>query len=588
MKEQSIKALKTLIPFLKKYSFPLSLGFFFMLVQNYCYLKVPMYLRIILDEISGKNRENVIINNSLYILIYTVFLALSLFLMRKLMISVSRKIEYELREKIYHKLLSVDYLFYQQNQTGDLMSRCTNDLNSVRTLLGPGLMYIPNSLSRFFLFLPALIALSGKLMSILGLIMVFLVILIINLLPLLRPLYRQIQVAMGVMNNRVWQVISGITTIKRHNTENIETRRFKELNESYIKKQMAVVKLEEFLFPLFIFILSILDLLILWIGGKEVIRGQMTLGQLLQFNIMIANLTFPILSLGWIMSLMQQGISALGRVNYILDQPVEDSKKKKPLSPEVPVIMTRNLSFHYPGHSRQVLRNINVTLTPGQIVGITGHVGSGKSTLINILTGLIKPKPGQVFIDGIDICDIDPADIYNKIAVVSQEPFLFSKTVAENIALGPGEMTQAEIEKAAKNAELTQEVQGFHDGFAQLVGERGITLSGGQKQRVAIARALSKCAPVLVMDDPLSNVDARTETHILQNLQNLHCFRTLIIISHRISVLRSADIIYVLHEGEIVENGTHRSLVHRKNGIYARLAKLQQMEMELELEKGIA
>ncbi len=577
-----------MIPYLKKHSVPLALGFFSMLVQNYCYLKVPLYMQIILDEISGKNRRAVIVTNSLYILIYTVILAVSLFLMRKLMIAVSRKIEYQLREKIYHKLLSVEYLFFQQNETGDLMSRCTNDLNSVRTLLGPGVMYIPNSLSRLILFLPALIALNRPLILILGIVMVFLVILIITLLPLLRPLYRQIQEAMGVMNNRVWQVISGITTIKRYNTETIETRRFKDLNETYIKKQMAVVKLEEFLYPLFIFIFSIIELLILWIGGKQVIHGKMTLGQLLQFNIMISNLTFPILALGWMMGLVQQGISAMGRINYILDQPVEDGKPKKSLSSAEPVFVTRDLTYRYPGHSREALRNINITLTSGQTVGITGQVGSGKSTLLNLLTGLLKPEPGQVFIDGIDICEIAPQDLYGEIAVVSQEPFLFSKTVAENIALGPWEMSQEAVEKAAQDARLTQEVQGFHDGFSQLVGERGITLSGGQKQRVAIARALGKCAPVLVMDDPLSNVDARTEAQILQNLQNLHYFRTLIVVSHRISVLRSADIIYVLNDGEIVESGTHRSLGRRKNGLYARLAKLQQMEMELELEKGIA
>jgi len=566
----------------------LALGFFSMLVQNYCYLEVPLYMRIILDEIGGNNRRAVIVTNGLYILLYTVILAVALFLMRKLLIAVSRKIEYQLRERIYHKLLSVDYLFYQQNETGDLISRCTNDLNSVRTLLGPGVMYIPNSLSRMILFLPALIALSSSLMMILGVVMAFLVVLIVTLLPMLRPRYRRIQEAMGTMNNRVWQVISGIATIKRYNTEKIETRRFRDLNETYIKKQMAVVKLEEFLYPLFIFIFSIIELLILWIGGRQVIRGQMTLGQLLQFNIMVSNLTFPILALGWMMGLVQQGISAMGRINYILDQPTagEDGKKKKPLSSAEPVFVARNLTYRYPGHTRDVLRNINITLLPGQTVGITGQVGSGKSTLLNILTGLLRPGPGQVFIDGMDICEIDPRDIYGKIAVVSQEPFLFSKTVAENIALGPWEMSPEAVEKAAQDAELSQEVRGFHDGFSQLVGERGITLSGGQKQRVAIARALGKCAPVLVMDDPLSNVDARTEVHILQNLQNLRCFRTLIVISHRISVLRSADVIYVLNDGEIVESGPHRSLVRRKNGLYARLAKLQQMEMEL--EKGIA
>ncbi len=240
----------------------------------------------------------------------------------------------------------------------------------------------------------------------------------------------------------------------------------------------------------------------------------------------------------------------------------------------------RNLTYRYPGHSKEVLRDINLTIKPDQVVGITGQVGSGKSTLLNILIGLIKPEPGQVFVNGSDICEIEPRSLYGKVAVVSQEPFLFSKTVAENIALGPGEMPMKAIQKAAVDAGLSKDIQAFHQGLSQVVGERGITLSGGQKQRVAIARALGRCAPILVLDDPLSNVDARTEAQILQNLQSLRCYRTLIIVSHRISVLKGADVIYVMDDGAVVEKGKHNSLV-RKKGIYARLAKLQQMEMEL-------
>jgi ATP-binding cassette subfamily B multidrug efflux pump len=552
-----------------------------MLAQNFSYMKVPQYMREMLDEISGQNRAPVIQQKIFYIFLYTLILAVSLFLMRKLIIGVSRKIEYELRKKIYHKLLSLDYLFFQQNETGDLMSRCTNDLNHVRTLLGPGVMYIPNSLSRLLLFLPVLIQLSGSLMLIIALIMMVLVAAIFKLLPILRPLFRYLQEAMGAMNNRVWQVISGISSIKQYASEEIEINRFKDLNNEYIKKQMAVVKIQEFLRPFFLFVFSVTELVILWIGGKQVINAQMTIGELLQFNLMIGALTFPILALGWMMSLMQQGISALGRINYILNQPVEDQKSKQSLSSEEPVISVKNLTYSYPGHPGAVLKNINLTVKPGQTIGITGPVGSGKSTLLNILTGLVKPQCGQVFVNGIDICDIDLEDFYSHVAVVSQEPFLFSKTVSENISLGPFELPAEAIEKAAENAGLSKDIRAFHEGLSQAIGERGITLSGGQKQRVAIARALGKCAPFLVMDDPLSSVDSKTEEYILKNLKTHHCYKTLILISHRISVLKIADVVYVLDDGAILEQGNHNGLIKQK-GLYAKLARTQQMEMELE------
>jgi ATP-binding cassette subfamily B protein len=559
----------------------LLLGFFFMLVQNYSYMRVPRYMRDILDEISGENRWEAIRGSIIYIIIFTVILAVSLFLMRKLIIGVSRKIEYQLRENLFHKVLSQDYLFFQENETGDLISRCTNDLNHVRTLLGPGVMYIPNSLSRLVLFLPVLIGLSGSLLVWIGLIMLVLVVAIVVLLPLMRPLFLQIQEAMGSMNNRVWAVISGISSIKQYTAEKVEVKRFEDLNEQYIKKQMAVVKLQGMLRPLFFFIFSITELVILWVGGNQVINGQMTIGELLQFNVMISYLTFPILALGWMMSLIQQGISALGRVNYILFHPVDDQSGKTRLASDEPVITLKHLNYHYPGHDDQVLKDIDITIPPGRTVGITGPVGCGKSTLLNIITGLLKPEPGQVFIDGTDICDLRLEDYYSHVAVVSQEPFLFSRTVAENIGLGPHELPLESVKEAAENAGLKKDIEAFHDGYDQPIGERGITLSGGQKQRVSIARALGKCAPLLVMDDPLSNVDSRTEERILENLASHQCYKTLILVSHRISVLKKADVIYVMDEGKIVEEGNHGGLM-RGEGLYSRLARMQQMEMELE------
>jgi ATP-binding cassette subfamily B protein len=558
----------------------LTLGFFFMLVQNYSYMRVPRFMRDILDEIAGQNRGTVIRSSIVDIVIYTALLAVSLFLMRKLIIGVSRKIEYRLRQDIYHKLLAQDYLFYQQNETGDLISRCTNDLTHVRTLLGPGVMYIPNSLSRLALFLPVLINLSGTLMLMMGLIMLLLVISIVVLLPLMRPYFRQIQQAMGTMNNRVWQVISGITSIKHYTAEETEIKRFENLNEDYIKKQMAVVKIQWSLRPFFFFLFSITELVILWIGGKLVIKGQMTLGELLQFNIMISYLTFPILALGWMMSLMQQGISALERINDILFHPIVDQSGKKRLSTNEPVLTVKNLTYTYPGSTEPVLKNIDFTIESGRTIGITGPVGCGKTTLINILTGLLKPEPGQVYIDGADIGDIRLDDYYDHTAVVSQEPFLFSRTVAENISLGPHEMSREAVRQAAENAGLEKDIESFQDGYDQHIGERGITLSGGQKQRVAIARALRKCAPLLVMDDPLSNVDSRTEERILDNLASHRCYKTLILVSHRISVLKKADVIYVMADGAIVEQGNHGGLMRQK-GLYSKLARMQQMEMEL-------
>jgi ATP-binding cassette, subfamily B, multidrug efflux pump len=559
------------------------LGFLFMLVQNFSYLKVPRYIRGILDEIGGQNRADVVYTDIFWILVYVVTMAVSLFLMRKLIIGVSRKIEYELREKLFQKLLSLDYLFYQENETGDLMSRCTNDLNHVRTLLGPGVMYIPNSVSRLVLFLPVLLGLSGPLMVYMGIIMVILIVAIVVLMPLLQPMFRQIQEAMGTMNNRVWQTISGIGTIKYYTAEENELRRFGELNKDYIKKQMAVVKLQQFLRPLFIFLFSVSELVILWVGGKQVIDGRMTLGELLQFNILISYLTFPILALGWMMSLIQQGTSALGRINYILDYPVEDDDKSKALTSGEPEIELNHLTYRYPGREEPVLRDISLTIKPGQTIGITGPVGSGKTTLINILTGLLQPERGQVSVNGSDIRDIRLEDFYAHTAVVSQQPFLFSRTVADNITLGPYKLPMEAIIKAAENAGLKKDIEAFPEGYDQSIGERGITLSGGQKQRVAIARALGKCAPLLVMDDPLSNVDSRTEELILANLKEHRCFKTLLLVSHRISVLKMADTVYVLDNGTVAQQGSPDRLLTQK-GLYARLARMQQMEMELENE----
>ncbi len=577
-----MKNLKTLIPYLRKYWQSLAVGFVFMILQNYGLMKVPGYFQVIVDEIGGKNRLPVIRLYFLKVLVFTLLIVISLFLMRKLIIGASRKIEYQLRQRLFDKLMSVDYIFFQKNETGDLVSRCTNDLDDVRTLLGPGIMYIPNSLSRFLIFLPVLLQLSSTMILILSGLMVFLILLIIVLIPRLRPMYRRIQELAAKISNRAWQVISGISTIKLNSLEGIESKRFVELNQEYIDRNMAVVKLSEGLWPFFIFIFSLTELVILLVGGRQVIAGRMSIGELFQFNMMISSLTFPVLSLGWIMSLLQQGISAVTRINYILDQPVQETQGRQQLTDDKLEFKISNLDYRYPGSEQAVLKEVHLTIKPGQTVGITGMIGSGKSTLLLVMTGLLRPEPGMVFINGHDIRTLEPGSLNQKISVVSQDPFLFSRTLAENIALGLEEAPgMNRIEEAARNASLDRDILAFPDRYQQMVGERGITLSGGQKQRTAIARALCRKTPVLILDDPLSNVDSSTEERILGNLKSMNHSQTLIIVSHRISALKHADLILVMDKGAIVERGTHLSLM-KKRGIYSRLALMQQLEVQLE------
>jgi ATP-binding cassette subfamily B multidrug efflux pump len=407
------------------------------------------------------------------------------------------------------------------------------------------------------------------------------IVLIFVVLPRLQPYFQRIQESTGAINSRVWQILSGISTVKLHTMEAEEEKRFVTLNREFLSRNMATVRIQEFLWPTFIFIFSLTQLAVIFVGGRQVISGAMTLGQLLQFNVMITTLTFPVLSLGWIMSLIQQGISAMGRINAILQGPVERRDDWTQLASDEVSFEVKNLRFSYPGHDKACLDGVSMTIKPGEFIGITGTIGSGKSTLLNVLTGLLRPPRGVVFVSGTDIRDIEPASLFRKIGIVSQSPFLFSRTLAQNIAMGrEGAEDTAAVQEAAEVAGLAGDVTTFPEGYGQVIGERGITLSGGQKQRTAIARALLKDSPVVILDDSLSSVDARTESTIIENMRHMRGRKTLIIVSHRISPLKGADRIYVLDEGRIAEQGSHADLV-AKGGLYERLVRYQQMEKTL-------
>ena len=554
-----------------------------MVGQNYALLRGSELLKLLLDEIAaGANERAVVLGLIAQAFAFAVGVGACMYGMRRLIIGVSRDVEYELRDLLYRKLLALGFDFYQRRRTGDIISRCTNDLNDVRTLLGPGIMYLPDALSRLALFAPVLVGLHAVMAGALGALMVSLVAVIVVVTPRLRPRFRRVQELVAAINDRVWQIVTGINTVKLYGLAASETERFRELNRRYIAANVGLARTRGVLWPLLQFMYGLATLLLLLLGGGAVIRGTLTIGELLQFAAIVGILTFPVLSLGWVSSLIQQGVSAMERIRAILDHRVA-ARPAHPLPvPAGPLAMTaHDVSYRFPNADRDALTGVNLTIDAGRTLGITGGVGSGKSSLVLLLAGIAAPSSGTLTFNGVDAAAIDPHAYRGRIAYVPQEPFLFSATVAENIAMGSEqEVSRDRIVAAARLAAVDEDIARFPDGYDTMVGERGITLSGGQRQRVAIARALVRDSDLLIMDDALSSVDSDTETAILTSLRTLQASRTIVIVSHRVSALKLAERIAIMEGGTVVEVGSHKRLL-RLRGRYARLAELQQLEAAL-------
>ncbi len=572
-----IGQLAPLLPYLKQHRGKLAAGFAFMLLQNYFYMLIPGQVQRILDEVVGANRSERIVGDMLLLGLFTVVMALSLFAMRALIIGVSREIEYSLRERIYTGLLGKPLSFYSDYAGGDLMSRSSSDLADVRLLLGPGMMYIPNSLSRLLFFFPVLLGLSARLLLWVGLLLVLLISLISYFLPKLRRFYLGTQEAAGRLNEQLWQTLRAVTTIALFQSEKTVQERFDHSLLDYYHTQMRLVWRKEILWPLFTFVFSLSEALTLWIGGRQVMAGQLSLGELLQFNLMIGFLAFPVFSIGWVMSSLQQGITAMSRINVILTDEGREGQSSPVPTEDLTNIRLQALQFSYPASREPVLSRIDLRLGSGEILGLTGTVASGKTTLLRILGGLERPPDATLFFDDRDVCELGSRRQMQSVSYVTESPFLFSRSIAENIALGRTEIDRARVMEAAEMAGLQPDLQRFPDGLDQMIGERGLTLSGGQRQRVGLARALYRRAPLLLLDDPLSHVDAETETRILGQLRRIPWVKMMVIVSHRVSTLKLADRIAVLEAGRLREIGSHRELLAHK-GLYARLAELQQLK----------
>ncbi len=576
------RQLFTLIPYLKKYQAKIIIGATMVLLTNIVAVVSPWILRNAIDRLYLEISRDILLYYASLLIAASAVEGLFRFLMRRILIGVSRNIEYDLRNDLFSHLQSLSPSFYQRNPTGDIMSRATNDLSAVRMVLGPGIMYSINTLFTAVLTISILVTLNLQLA-------------ILTLLPLLavsvcvkyfgnqiHQRFERIQEQFATLTTLAQENVSGIRVVKAYNQEEAFIGRFQEANQDYVDRSLSLVRVWGVFNPLLTFLLGLSSVGLLWYGGRQVIQGSMTVGDFVAFMAYLSMLTWPTIALGWVINIFERGSASMGRMNQIFQsRPEIRDESSSTLSTLEGHIQVNNLTFSYNG--APVLKNVSFEIPAGQTLAIVGRTGSGKSTLVNLLCRLYQVPEAGIFIDGSDINNIPLETLRTHIGYVPQETFLFSETVQQNIAFGRPEASLQSIQESAKISNIWPDIQEFPRKFETFVGERGITLSGGQKQRIAISRALLVNPRILILDDALSSVDTDTEEKILQGLAGEFTNRTVILISHRISTVKMADQILVLEKGEIVERGTHDELL-KTEGHYATLYERQLLKKELGVE----
>jgi ATP-binding cassette subfamily B multidrug efflux pump len=577
-----LKNLRPLFPYLKKYRWALFWGALTVFGNNGIWVYFPQVLQRAIDSLRPGSVRHTFYVYSLLLLAIALTKGIFQFLTRWIVIGVSREIEYDLRNDMFAHLSHLDYSYYQKNRTGDIMARATNDLNAVRMLLGPAIMYSANTIVFTVAALFFMWHISPKL-TICAFAPLPLASIIIQYFGRkIHERFERIQAQFSDISSRVQENLSGARLIRAYVQEEPETALFETSNREYVRRSLPLARLMGMLWPALEFLLGLAYAVVLWLGSREVLAHRMTVGQFYGFSMYILMLTWPVIALGWVINIFQRGTASMGRINEILTaQPEITDREALADAPDTIYghIQFRNLSFAYNGTA--VLKDINLDIPAGTSLAIVGPTGSGKTTLVSLIPRIYDAPRGTVLLDGRSIRDY-PLDVLRRnTGFVPQETFLFSETVRENIAFGVESASDQQIHDAADAASIARDIEDFPEQYQTMVGERGITLSGGQKQRSAIARAIIRDPRVLILDDALASVDTYTEERILDHLRELMQGRTTIFISHRVSTVRNADRIAVLHHGRIVELGSHEELLARK-GYYTELYNKQLLEEELE------
>lgn len=576
--------LLTLKKYFIRYKTKLFAGIIFILISNSMTVYLPILLKNSINELQKNTTSATLIKYALMIVGTSIIAGIFRYLIRQTIIVVSREIEYDLRGDFWQHIQKLPLRYFQNNSTGNIMSHATNDINAVRSFIGPAVMYSIDTSIRLIIVVAIMISMNLSLTIYALLPLPILSYGVYKVGKLIHERYTKIQETFSRLTTRAQENFSGIRVIKSYVREANEIRRWKELSQEFLNKNMNLVRIQSIIMPILILITGISIIVVIWVGGIKVINKEMDLGEIAAFVMYLSILIWPVIAFGWVMNIIQQGEASMKRLNKIFSEPyeIDDSDKTdfsvKELKGEIEF---SNVSFRYSDTLPEVIKDINLKIPVGSTLAIVGHTGSGKTSFINLIPRLYDAAAGEIKIDGINIKQIPLDVLRTNISVVQQESFLFSDTVYGNISYGLREIDKERVKEVSRIASFDKDVNDFPDGYETMVGERGITFSGGQKQRASLARALATDPKILILDDSFSAVDTHTEEEILRNLKQFMKNRTSIIISHRISTVKDADKIVVLENGAIVEQGKHEELV-ALNGIYADLHYKQLLEKELE------
>ncbi len=574
------EALRSVRKYLRRYRWGLAAGGACLVLKDVAQAVQPLMIRSAVDRFRDPGHAFLRYAGALVAL--ALVKGVFQYFMRVILIGISRDIEYDLRNDLYAHLAGLAPDYYARTRTGDIMARATNDLNAVRMMLGPGVMYWFETSLTFVLAVLIMVRADWRLAVFAVMPAPAVSLAVIFFGRRIHDRFEKLQGMFSDISSRVQENLSGVRMVRAFVQEDAEMRRFEELNRAYIAQSLRLVRIQGIFEPLLAALIGLTFLAVLYVGGGQVLSGRISVGSFVMFNTYMGMLVWPMIAFGWVVNLTQRGSASLRRIDEIFQE--RPSIAAPPGAVPLPAVRGeiefRGVTVDYGNGA--ALSSVDLSIPAGMTVAVVGHTGCGKSTLASLVPRLLDPTAGSVLVDSIDVRRVDPGELRRHIGFVPQETFLFSATIAENIAFGVEGATAEEIARAAALAGLAGDIEGFPEGYRTMVGERGITLSGGQKQRTAIARALLRDPRILILDDALSSVDTLTEERILTHLAAVMRGRTVILISHRVSTVREAGRIVVLDRGRIVEEGTHAELL-AAGGYYAELSRKQALEEELEV-----